>query len=126
LSTTSQRFRHSQRAGYEDPVKINAWFKLVEKTRLAHRIPVEHVYNCDETGFIMGVAATLKVITSANTIGRATSIQLGNREWVTTIECINASGWRLLPFVILSGKLYQASWYKDLPNDWVVAISDNG
>jgi hypothetical protein len=28
--------------------------------------------------------------------------------------------------VILSGKLHQASWYRDLPNDWVVAVSDNG
>ncbi|KAJ8104468.1 hypothetical protein OPT61_g10741 [Boeremia exigua] len=74
----------------------------------------------------MGVAATSKVVTSADTIGRATAVQPGNREWVTAIECINASGWSLPPFVILAGKLHQAGWYKDLPPDWAVALSDNG
>lgn len=126
LQTKWNRKFHSQRARCEDPIKINAWFKLVEETRLAHGIPVEDVYNFDETGFMMGIAATSKVVTSANTIGRATTVQPGNREWVTTIECINASGWHLPPFVILSGKLHQASWYRDLPNDWVIAVSDNG
>ncbi|RAR00893.1 plasma membrane calcium-transporting atpase 2 [Stemphylium lycopersici] len=35
---------------------------------------------------------------------KAVVVQPGNREWVTAIECINASGWYLPPFVILSGK----------------------
>ena len=74
----------------------------------------------------MDVAATLKVITSSNTIGRAVVIQLGNRDWVTIIEGINASDWSILPFVILLGKLYQASQYRDLPIDWVIALSNNG
>jgi len=40
----------------------------------------------------MGVAATLKVITSSNTIGRAITMQLGNRKWVTAIKAVNATG----------------------------------
>jgi hypothetical protein len=75
---------------------------------------------------MMGVAATSKVVTSSDTIGRTTVVQPGNRDWVTTIECINASGWSFPPFIILSGKLHQASWYRDLPIGWVVALSDNG
>ena len=74
----------------------------------------------------MGIAVTSKVVTSSDTVGRAVTVQPGNRDWVTTIECINASGWCLPPFVILSGKLHQASWYQHLPPDWVIAISDNG
>jgi DDE superfamily endonuclease len=74
----------------------------------------------------MGVAGTSKVITSSDTISRAINIQPGNRDWVTTIECINASGWCLPPFVILPGKLHQASWYRDMPADWILAVSDNG
>jgi hypothetical protein len=54
----------------------------------------------------MGVAAILKVVTSSNRVSRAVMIQLGNREWVTVIECVNASGWSLLLFVILSSKVY--------------------
>jgi len=126
LQTKWNRKFHSQRARCEDPVTIAAWFKLVEETRQAYGILDTDTYNFDETGFMMGVAATSKVVTSSDTVGRATAVQPGNREWVTAIECINASGWCLPPFVILSGKQHQASWYHHLPPDWVLAVSDNG
>ena len=126
LQTKWNRKFHSQRAKCEDPVKIKAWFKLVEDTRVRYGIADQDVFNFDETGFMMGVASTSKVVTSSNTIGRATVVQPGNREWVTTIECVNASGWSIPPFVILAGKLHQASWYHELPPDWVVGLSHNG
>ena len=74
----------------------------------------------------MGIAATSKVVTNSDTVGRAVYVQPGNRDWVTTIEAINASGWSLPPLIILSGKLHQASWYEGLPAGWVLAVSDNG
>jgi hypothetical protein len=126
LQTKWNRKFHSQRARCEDPVRISAWFKLVEDTRVAYGIADQDMFNFDETGFMMGIASTSKVVTSSDTISRATVVQPGNREWVTTIECINASGWSIPPFVILSGRLHQASWYQDLPPDWAVAVSDNG
>ena len=126
LQTKWNRKFHSQRARCEDPVRISSWFKLVQDTRVTYGVNDQDVYNFDETGFMMGVAATSKVVTSSDTIGRATTVQPGNREWVTAIECINASGWCLPPFVILAAKLHQASWYQDLPPDWSVAVSDNG
>jgi hypothetical protein len=126
LQTKWNRKSHSQRAKREDPVVISAWLKLVEETRQAYRILDEDLYNFDETGFMMGVAATSKVVTSSDTVGRAVVVQPGNRDWVTTIEGINVSGWAIPPFVILSGKLHQGSRYRDLLADWVVAMSDNG
>jgi hypothetical protein len=126
LQTKWNRKFSSQRARCEDPISISAWFRLVEETRVEHGIPDEDVYNFDETGFMMGVASTSKVVTSSDTVGRATVVQPGNREWVTTIECINALGWSIPPFIILSGRLHQASWYQDLPPNWAVAVSDNG
>jgi hypothetical protein len=125
LQTKWNRKFHS-RAKCEDSVAITARFKLVEETRQAYGILDNDVYNFDETGFMMGVAATSKVVTSSDTVGRAVVVQPGNRNWITTIECIDASGWCIPPFVILSGKLHQASWYQHLPPDWVVAVSDNG
>jgi hypothetical protein len=92
LQTKWNRKFHSQRARCEDPVRIRAWFKLVEDTRVAYGIVDQDMFNFDETGFMMGIAATLKVVISSDTIGQATVVQPGNREWVTTIECINAAG----------------------------------
>ena len=60
-------------------------------------------YDFDETRFMTGVAATLKVVTSSDTVGRAVTVQPSNREWVTVIEAINAAGWAIPPFIILAG-----------------------
>jgi hypothetical protein len=82
LQTKWNRKFHSQRARCEDLVKIGAWFKVVEETRQAYGILDEDSYNFDETEF------TSKVVTSSDTIGRATVVQPGNRDWTTTtIEC---------------------------------------
>ena len=126
LQTKWSRRLNSQRASCEDPVAIAAWFKLVEETRQAYGILDQDIYNFDETGFAMGVASTSKVVTSSDRVGRAVIVQPGNREWVTAIECINASGWCLPPFVILSGKVHQDIWYRNLPLDWTIGVSDNG
>lgn len=121
------RKMHSQRALCQDPVKFRAWFELVEATRLKYGILDKDIYNFDETGFMMGVASCIsKVVTSSDRVGRAATIQPGNREWVTTIECVNASGWSIPPLIILAAKRHQASWYRDIPGDWTIAVSDNG
>ena len=126
LQTKWNRKFHSQRARCEDPVMIDAWFKRVEETRLMYGILDEDTYNFDETGFQMGIAATSKVVTSSDTIGRAIVVQPGNREWVTVIEGINAAGWAIPPFVIFAGKLHQSIWFQDLPVNWILALSNNG
>jgi hypothetical protein len=126
LQTKWTRKFNSQRAQCKDPAVIAAWFKLVAETRQTYGVLDQDIYNFDETGFAIGVAATSKVVTSSDRVGRAVTIQPGNREWVTAIKCINASGWCLPPFVILSGKAHQSSWYQGLPLNWTVAVSDNG
>jgi hypothetical protein len=69
LQTKWNRKFHSQRAKCEDSAAITGWFKLVEETRQAYGILDDDVYNFDETGFMMGVAATSKVVTSSDTVG---------------------------------------------------------
>jgi hypothetical protein len=126
LKTQWNRKFHSQHAKCEDPKIINAWFQRVQETRLKYGINDEDTYNFNETGFIMGVIATCKVVTSANTIGRATTIQPGNREWVTAIKGVNAQGWAIPLYIILAGKVHQSNWYRGLRAGWVLAISHNG
>ena len=49
----------------------------------------------------------------------------GNCEWVTFIECTNASGWVLPPCVIFKGKVYIEAWFDNLPGDWCFEVSPN-
>jgi hypothetical protein len=116
-----------QRAKCEDPEIINQWFDLVQNTIVKYGILEQDIYNFDETGFQMGVAHTAKVITSSrHRTSRVRAVQPGNREWVTVIKCINASGWSLPPMIIFSGKVHQSQWYQDIDPDWLIGLSDNG
>jgi hypothetical protein len=74
----------------------------------------------------MGLTATAKVITRAEYYSRRSSLQPGNREWVTVIEAINATGWALPPYIIFKGKVFIESWFDELPDQWRLMISPNG
>ena len=69
---------------------------------------------------------TAKVISRSEFYGRRALLQPGNREWVTVIECTNASGWALPPYVIFKGKVFIESWFDGLPEDWRFEVSPNG
>jgi hypothetical protein len=55
-------------------------------------------------------------------------VQPGNREWVTVIEGINATGWAIPAYSIFKARQHLSNRYKDdtLPQDWVISISENG
>ena len=74
----------------------------------------------------MGVIVTVRVITGTDRAGRPRTIQPGNREWVTIIECINALGGMIPPLVIFKAVMHQAAWYNIIPHDWSISVSENG
>jgi hypothetical protein len=81
------------------------WFNVAERAISTYDILPEDIYNFDETGFAIGLIATAKVVTRAEYYGRRSVLQLGDREWVTAIESISASGWALPPVIIFKGKV---------------------
>jgi hypothetical protein len=92
--------RHSGRYNYErakceDPKVIQEWFHQLSEIISQYGILEEDIFNFDETGFAMGLIATTKVVTISNMPGKPHPLQPGNREWVTTVECINANGWSI-------------------------------
>jgi hypothetical protein len=123
----ARRYNYS-RAQCEDPKIIKGWFNCLQQTQMQYGISYEDIYNFDETGFAMGLIATTKVVTRANMPGKPHLIQPGNREWVTTIECVNTTGWVLPSCIIFKGKVHIEGWYQDhtLPPDWRIEVSQNG
>jgi hypothetical protein len=65
------------------------------------------------------------VVTRSDRHGKAKSIQPGNREWATVIECINAKGWCIPPFVIVQGAYHLANWTTEsgFPPSWNPSIT---
>ncbi|CBF76571.1 hypothetical protein AN4877.2 [Aspergillus nidulans FGSC A4] len=111
LESRLSRQYDCQRAKQENPKVIQAWFNTVRATIEQYGILPDDIYNFDETGFAMGLCAHQKP---------------GNREWVTAIESISASGWALPPTLIFKGKQYNQAWFTGLPPDWRFEISTNG
>lgn len=106
---------------------IQAWFERVKEIVQRYGILEEDIYNMDETGFQMGVTSTAKVVCGTETReSHAKALQPGNREWVTAIICINATGWTLPPQIIFAAANHQSLWYHDLPDDYVISVSKNG
>jgi hypothetical protein len=128
LKTCFNRAYDRQRDLCEDPALIRPWFELIEQTKAKYGICDDDVYNFDEAGFMMGKITTQLVVTGSERRGRPKTIQPGNREWVTVIAAINATGWSVPPFLIFAGQYHLSAWYeeKDIPRDWAIAVSDNG
>ena len=80
----------------------------------------------DEKGFMMGVAASAKVVISKHE-KQAFSVKSVNREWVSLIEAICTTGRSLPLFVIFKGVNKQKTWYdvlEDVHSE--IATSENG
>jgi hypothetical protein len=127
IKTKFSRKYNYKRAQCEGPLIIGDWFKLVRNIIGKYGIQEEDIYNFDEAGFLMGVIATAKVVTSSQSRNRPTAAQPGNREWVSIIQGINSYGWSIPPFIIFKGGNHLSAWYEDsgLPRDWVT-LSENG
>jgi len=127
LRTCFSRRYHYQRAQCEDPKLLNEWFNRVRATIEKYNIELDDIYNFDESGYVLGLIITAKVVTRRDRKGRPPMLQPGNREWVTTIESANALGWSLPPLIIFSAKNHRSTWYNEqLPKSWGITTSENG
>jgi hypothetical protein len=128
LKTRFNRRLDYQRALNEDPKVIGEWFDLVRNFKAKHGIVDDDVFNFDETGFLMGMISTQLVVTGSERRNRPRATQPGDREWVTAIVGVNATGWAIPPYIIFAGKMHLSTWYEgnDIPSDWVITLSDHG
>ncbi|KNG44705.1 hypothetical protein TW65_08484 [Stemphylium lycopersici] len=83
-----------------------------------HKIEERNTYNMDEKGFFVGIAHRRKRIFSKavwESGERTAAMRDGNREWVTLLACVCASGEALPPALIYQGiSGVQSSWVDDL------------
>jgi hypothetical protein len=87
-----------------------------------HRIPPENIYNFDEKGFLIGLLQKARRIVPVSQLQNKRvrgSLQDGNREFITLLACVSATGERLPPALIYqsnSGYL-QDTWLDDFDEE---------
>ena len=108
------------------PDQLRAFLELYEETRQRLNIQTDNIYNMDETGIALGVCTNTRVLARASK-KKADVKSPENREWVSIIECVSATGRKLRPATIFKGKSLQSTWFpsKSIPN-WLYTTSENG
>jgi hypothetical protein len=98
-----------------------------------HNLSAECIYNWDEKGFIIGMAAVTKRIMSkkAHETGRITGAsQDGNQEFISLLACVSAIGVALPPALLYKGESgdLQDGWLQDLQAEEhaYFGVSSNG
>ncbi|KAH5050569.1 hypothetical protein HBI73_243490 [Parastagonospora nodorum] len=74
----------------------------------------------------MGKISSQLVVTGSEKPGKAKKFQPGDREWVTLVQGVGATGKVIPPFLIFAGKVLISNWFHDLPCDWVIQVSFTG
>jgi hypothetical protein len=79
--------------------KVRHWFAIIGRELADPAILPENVYNMDETGVLLSVLNSLKVLVGKDDLRkhRGTTVK---RTLVTAVECISADGRSLHPLII--------------------------
>jgi hypothetical protein len=86
----------------------------------------EDTWNFDKSGFMMGRIFSQLVVTGSKKPGKQKKLQPGDREWVTLVQGVAATGRIIPPFLIFAGKVLISTWYAGLPRSWVIAVFPTG
>jgi 4-hydroxybenzoate polyprenyltransferase len=108
------------------PEAINQFYNTLQHTKTTHKVIDANIWNMDECGTAIRASTNSRVM--ADSRKRRTRCKaLGNRKWVSIIECISALGMKITPLVIFKGASVQAQWFpvSNIPR-WHYTHSING
>jgi len=105
--------------------KIRQWFTVIGKELNSPNISPENVYNMDETGVLLSVLSSLKVLVSKDDLRKHRAVAV-KRTLVTAIECISADGRCLHPLTIWPAATHRSSWTSHPTPGWHYACSKTG
>ena len=104
------RNRHKADSSY----KHKLYFDLLHSKMREHAINARNTYNMDEKGFFVGVSKRSKRVFTKASLGSnqaKAAVQDSNREWITLLACVCASGESLPPALMYQGSSgIQSSW----------------
>jgi hypothetical protein len=114
-----------KRDGRQIEDKARHRFAIIGRELADSAVLPENVYNMDETGVLLSVLNSLKVLVNKDDLRkhRGTTVK---RTLVTAIECISADGWFLHPLIIWPATTHRSSWTTHATPGWHFACSKTG
>jgi hypothetical protein len=89
--------------------KVTHWFEVIGKVLQDPAILAENVYNMDETGVMLSMPGSVKVLVGKDDRRKYRGARV-KRTTVTAIECISADGRYLNPMVIWPATAHRSNW----------------
>jgi len=105
--------------------KIIHWFEVIGEVLADPAILPENVYNMDETGVMLSMLGSVKVLLDKDD-PRDYRGAVVKRTTVTAIECISGNGRFLSPMIIWPATTHRSNWTTFPTPGWHYAISDSG
>lgn len=108
------------------PEVLNQFYSNLEHIKSTHKVEDANIWNMDECGTAIGASTNSRVMGDSRK-RRTRCKASGNREWVSTIECISSRGRKITPLIIFKGASVQAQWFPttNVPG-WHYTHSENG
>jgi hypothetical protein len=105
---------------------IKSYFDNLGELLREHKYPPSAIYNVDETGFSIG-SSRKSVVLLDQLNQRREKTQPGRQEWITSLECVSASGVTLPPCLIFKGQNLNSGWIpNETPAGWEFITSKKG
>src|ERR1700742_1531437 len=93
---------------------VDKSFDMLTKVIQGYNITPRNIYNMDKKGIQVGIGARITAMIDRDQKA-VYSIEDGNRELVTVIECICADGSTIHPSVIFQGQRQNSEWGQNNP-----------
>jgi hypothetical protein len=105
--------------------KVVHWFEVIGKMLQDQTIVPENVYNMDETGVMLSMLGSVKVLVGKDDLRSYRGARV-KRTVVTAVECISADGRYLDPMIIWPASTHRANWTTFPTPGWHYAYSESG
>ncbi|KZZ95587.1 DDE superfamily endonuclease, CENP-B-like protein [Ascosphaera apis ARSEF 7405] len=105
---------------------MKTFYDRFHEIQARYKVKPQNIWNVDETGLHAGRGSNGRVLGENRGKKRTFKRDPEVREWVTVIECINAVGGRIRPFVIFKGQEIQNTWFNAESPAWRYTCSMNG
>lgn len=101
------------------------WFEVIGGVLQDPAILAENVYNMDETGVMLSMLGSVKVLVSKDDKRKYRGARV-KRTTVTAIECISGDGRHLNPMIIWPATTHRSNWTIFPTPGWQYACSESG
>jgi hypothetical protein len=105
--------------------KITHWFEVIETVLDDEAILAENVYNMDETGVMLSMLSSVKVLVGKGDKRNYRGARV-KRTTITAIECISADGRYLNPMIVWPATTHRSNWTTFPTPGWQYACNESG